>query len=476
MRRNGINFSGHTINQREGGWRKTGSGVYSSLKRNAKSLHIEEGRYGILKRTDLFHHERSGLPALRILIAVSLLLTGFLLFPALSPAISLSGNSSTYAQSREAADGSKILRAYEYLDLAVQDIGGETISFHTGGWLRYDLEEEVSGEKSTNDIQYSYLSFKSKTNNTIVNLGRVMVFEGVAAERVDGLYARTDLKAGFGISAFGGSPVETTSDAPGNNVIYGGRLSHKLGSAYRIGVSALKAEKDGLDYRKEGSVDIWARPAAKVDLTGSSSYNDVTKGWMEHSYALMLGPFEKLRLNTTASWIAYDDYFHAAAMSAFTRAIQPNEKARILGEEASYPLTEKLFISAAYRNFSYDIAGKADYYGGKIRYAASGSGGAGLGYHRMKGETDRLQYSEYRVYGYKKLGRLDLSADVFDVVYAVPINGVKNSYSGSLAALYGLAEAWKIGADVNYSHNPDFDKDVRVFFKVLYRFGAKGGV
>jgi hypothetical protein len=401
-----------------------------------------------------------------------------LFLPTVSPAVSLSGDSSTYVQSREAADSSKILGVYEYLDFAVQNLGNETISFHTGGWLRYDLKEEEFGNKSSSDLQYSYLSFKSKTDNTVVNLGRVMVFEGVATERVDGLYARTDLMAGFGLSGFGGSPVETGTDMPGNSLIYGARLSHQNGDVYKIGISALKEEKDDQDYRREEGIDIWVHPIDKVDVTGRSSYNDVTKGWMEQSYALILGPFEKLRLNATASWIDYDNYFFRTTMSAFTvksGLIQPHEKVRTLGGEASYPIKDKVLITADYKNFTYDIAGKADYFGGKIKYALSGSGGAGIGYHAMVGDTDKLKYNEYRVYGYKKFGHLDVSADVIDVSYVNAINGVKDSYSASLAAQYDLAEAWKLGADVEYSHNPDFDKDIRVFFKVLYHFGAKGG-
>ena len=75
----------------------------------------------------------------------------------------------------------------------------------------------------------------------------------------------------------------------------------------------------------------------------------------------------------------------------------------------------------------------------------------------------------------KKLGKLDLSADLLDVVYDTAIFGVKDSYSGSLAAQYDLAEAWKLGADVEYSHNPDFKSDTRGFVKLLYHFGTKGG-
>ena len=433
----------------------------------------------ILKSLHSFHHrERSGPSAVWLFVTAAAFLLCPMLCPSAASAVSLSGDSSTYAQSREAADNSKILGVYEYLDFAVQNIGNETISFHTGGWLRYDLKEEEFGARSNSDLQYSYLSFRSKTDNTVVNLGRVMVFEGVAAERVDGLYARTDLMAGFGISAFGGTPVETGSDTPGNNVIYGARLSHQYGDLYKIGVSGLKEEKDSADFRKESGVDIWVHPLDKVDLTGRSSYNNATKGWMEHSYALMLGPFEKFRFDTTASWINYDDYFYASTMSAFkltSELLQPHEKLSILGEEVSYPVTDTVSISVDYKSYSYDIAGQADYYGGKVKLSLPESGGAGFSYHRMEGDTDKLKYAEYRLYGYKKFGHLDVTADVIDIAYVSAINGVKDAYAASLAAQYDLTEVWKLGADIEYAHNPDFDKDIRTFFKVLYHFGAKGG-
>jgi len=398
-----------------------------------------------------------------------------------SSAASLSGDSSTYLTSQELADGSKILNGYEYLDIAVRDIGSESVSFYTGGWLRYDMQSQQLNEKSNTDLQYAYLSFKGKADNTTLNLGRVMVFEGVAAERVDGIYARTDMRGGFGFSAFGGTPVETEINEPGNNVIYGARLFHQNGSVYTIGISALQEIKDSQSYRREAGIDLWVHPMGKVDISGRSSYNDITKGWMENTYVLMLGPFAKLRLDTTASWINYNDYFFRVTTSAFslgalsTGLLPADEKVSILGEAASYQVSDAVSIIADYRNYHYSLEGDANYYGGMFKYSVSGSGGAGLGYHRMNGETSKLQYDEYRVYGYKKMGKVDLTADLLDVVYESPINGVKDSFSGSLAALYNLTDAWKIGADIEYLHDPDYSRDFRTFVKLLYHFSAKGG-
>ena len=306
-----------------------------------------------------------------------------------------------------------------------------------------------------------------------------MVFEGVAAERVDGIYARTDLKKGFGISAFGGAPVETGTDLPGNSSIYGGRLSHQYAGLYTIGVSYLNENKNSDIWRREGGLDLWVRPMNKVELTGKSSFNFQTVGWMEHSYYLMFGPFDKLRVNAEATWINYEDYFASTTSSVFKLTpggiLDPKEKVSILGPEVFYAINEKWGISADYKSYSYDIAGSASYYGVKATFRTPKSYSAGISLHKMEGDTDRLTYDEYRIYAAKKINKVDVAVDLLDVKYKEPINDVTNAYSATLAAGYEMTQKLKLGADVEYSKNPDFDKDVRFFLKLNYRFDAELG-
>jgi hypothetical protein len=93
----------------------------------------------------------------------------------------------------------------------------------------------------------------------------------------------------------------------------------------------------------------------------------------------------------------------------------------------------------------------------------------------MDGDTDRLKYDEYRIYMSKKISKADIAIDLLDVKYKEDINGVDNAYSATLAAGYELTEKLKAGADVEYSKNPDFDKDVRLFLKFIYQFDAELG-
>jgi len=401
-------------------------------------------------------------------------------FSSVASALELSGQSNTYLQSRETTDSTKLLPLYEYLNFKAENLGSQNISFHFGGWYRYDLKNESFGTKSTGDLQYAYLSYKPEKGNAVLNLGRLFVNEGVASEQVDGVFGRTDLLGGFTVAAFGGSPVETDFDSRTGDSAYGGRISQGLAEWYRIGFSYLREKNGSEDFRKEEGLDLWFRPANKVELLGSSFYNALTSDWMKHTYFLTLGPFSILSLRTEFTEISYKDYFTSATTTAFKfdpTIIDPNEKLSSIGEEVSFNFG-KTILSADYKKYSYDIAGDANYYGGKITFAGAQNIGAGLSVHRMDGQTDTLKYYEYRLYGYKKFAKTDITVDLFTVSYDEEINGIKNAYSASLAGGYALSARARLAADVEYAKDPFFDKDVRGLVKFVYNFeiepGAKG--
>jgi hypothetical protein len=306
------------------------------------------------------------------------------------------------------------------------------------------------------------------------------VNEGVASEQVDGAFGRTDFIGGITVAAFGGSPVETVSDTRTGDSVYGGRISQGLPELYRIGLSYLREKNNSTDFRKEEGLDLWLRPVDKVELLGTSFYNALTSEWMKHTYYLTLGPFGILSFRTEFTQISYKDYFTNATTTAFKldpTIIDPQEKVSTVGEEVSFNLG-KTMLSADYKKYNYDVAGDADYYGGKLAYAGAQNIGAGLSVHRMDGQTDKLKYYEYRLYGYKKFAKTDITVDLLAVAYDVEINGVKNAYSASLAGGYALSAKARLAADVEYAKDPFFNKDVRGLVKLVYNFdivpGAKG--
>jgi hypothetical protein len=417
--------------------------------------------------------------SLRIAASISSFL---FLLPFTSSALDLSGQSRTYLQSRQGADGTRYLPLYEYLNFNAGNAGSDAVTFHFGGWYRYDFQNEELGTRSTGDLQYAYITMKKSMGNATVSLGRLWVNEGVASAQIDGAYARTDLKGGFTIAAYGGSPVETDNDTRSGDSIYGGRLSQGLPGIYTLGVSYLQEKNNSLDFRKEEGIDAWIRPFGKLELMGSSSYNAETKNWMQHQYHATVGPFSWFRLNLDVSKTWYKEYFAAVnstqsmLMSAFSFTnIDPNETVTMTGGSIVMTPGGPLTVVADYRKYDYQVLNdSATYAGGSVAYTGTGFS-AGAAVHRMSGPTADLRYDEQRAYVFKQIAKADVTLDFLHVAYDEAINGVSDAYTTTAAAGYSFTPKARFVADVEYAKNPDYNRDVRGMLTFVYAFDAKLG-
>lgn len=394
---------------------------------------------------------------------------------------SFSGELDTVFRMRTTVDKRKLFPVYEYVRLNMTNnlSDGSVASFHLGAWGRADLADKSTEKYTDGDLQYAYLSYRAAKNNSVVNLGRQFVTEGVATERLDGVYLRNDFVGGFGAAVFAGVPVITETNYQGGNIVYGTRISQTDKKYYTVGLSALKSEReDDSRYREEEGVDLWVHPMEQVDLTGRSSYNSLTNGWMEHAYSLSVVPLDKLRVSADFSHINYYDYFYnmtTSALSFTNRLIDPNEKLTAAGVALSYSPIKNLTIIADYKLYGYEIAKNANYYGGKATYSLPQSYAAGLSVHRMDGKVDRLRYTEYRAYASKQIGQANVSVDLINIGYDERINGVKNSYAVTGSAGYEFNKKVKVGANMEYLRSPDFDNEVRGLLKVTYAFDTNRG-
>jgi len=414
-------------------------------------------------------------------------------FGAMDPALAqdatlLSGDSATIFRTMQSTNKNNLAPVYEYLHLSAPNLDKNgKFSFDVGGWGRTDLGYRSTNDYHDGDLQYGYFTYRSSKNNLVADLGRQFVTEGVASEKLDGLYLRSDFKAGFGAAAFVGAPVVTEPNRGGGSLIYGGRLTNSMSKYYTLGVSALKVNRSGINYRQEEGVDIWLHPLSQIDIVGRSSYNSITGGWMEHDYQATYSPLNKLSLNASYSDIKYKAYFFNMTTNVFSLIstsnpggiLDPNERVQATGGSVAYAPNKMLVLAADYKNLHHAIAGDANYYGGKATLTLPAAFVTGLSIHRMDGSTDKLRYSEYRVFASKKIYRFDLTADYIDTNYDSPINGVDNSHTLVGAASYEIKHGLKIWADLNYSKNPYYDNNVAGLFKLTYAFdfrrGAEGG-
>jgi hypothetical protein len=392
---------------------------------------------------------------------------------------SFSGESSTIFRMRTTIDKKNLFPAYEYLRLNMTDnrSDGSGVSFYLGAWGRGDLADKSGANNPDGDLQYAYLTYRAPTNNSVATVGRQFVSEGVAAERIDGVYLRNDFAYGIGASAFFGNAVITEPTYQGGAVTYGARISQANKKCYSVGLSVLKSDReDNSSYREESGIDIWLHPLAQVDVTGRSTYNAMTSGWMESSYALSYAPLSTLRFGADFAHINFKDYLYGVTTSALsiTNPVwKMNEKQTAVGTSVGYTGIKNLSVSADYRFYSYDQSGDASYFGGKASYKFPEELVVGAGVHRMDGYIERLRYTESRIFAAKKIGHVDLTVDALNINFDKSINGVTNSYAITGAAGYEVNRKLKVAADLEYSKNPDFDREVRALLRATYTFDTK---
>lgn len=396
--------------------------------------------------------------------------------------ISFSGRSDTLVRVRPTVDEKTVVPAYEYLNLSLSQHGpGGSLAIDVGGWGRIDLGEEDSAiERGAGDLQYGYLSYRSKTSNFALNVGRQLVSEGVAIERIDGVSLHSDLLGGLGMTAFFGGGTDLETNVLGADTVFGGRLSHGVPGLYTLGVSMTKADREGDNLREAVGGDLWLHPGKDLELIGRSSYNNLSKGWMEHAYTLVVSAGDDLSLAADLQSINYRDYFAAATTSALwlksggTGTLDPDEKLLAAGGSLSWRILSGLTLDADYKNYAYELAGSADYFGGGLGWAPAESFRAGCSYHRMDGETAKLSYDEYRLYLAKQFDALDLTLDLYDVRYDEKLNDISNSYAVTLAAAYELAEELRLSADLDYGRNPDYEREIKGLVRLTYAFAKEG--
>lgn len=386
-------------------------------------------------------------------------------------AADLVGRSRTFLSAKETVFNENILKVYEYVDLSLYNIGKKDISFHASGWGRYDIENLSGRDRQEGELAYAYVDVPVKAMNARFRLGRQFVFAGAASEQIDGTSITTRI-SGFGASLFAGSPPELDIDHRGGDSILGWRLSHQKKGLYEVGASYLKEDNDSTDFREEYGADLWLKPAKWLSLQGTSTYNEITSGWMEHTYRLTAAKSGKLKAYAEYSMVDYGHFFNASTMTAFSNAFvdsQESYSASSLGIE--YKPGDSMNYTIRYKSYSYDIAGDADSYGGGVVYT-KGSRIAGLSVDRTNGDTEKLRYYMYRAFASFKVKKLDITGDLTLLDYDAKTASTDQTLSATGAIGYRLKDNLRTGLELTYEENPLFNSETRALLKLNYRFGA----
>ncbi len=382
--------------------------------------------------------------------------------------------SNTYLQLREDARDNKYAPLYEYFNLELNNLKDGQVSFYSSGWIRYDLSSRSGDERENDELTYIFLTYSPLKDRSLkFSAGRHFVFGGVASEQIDGISTRWEITPFTGFSLFGGIPVETESDGRGSDLIYGGRVFQRIERKAEFGVSYIREVNDGSSYREEMGLDVWGRPLRWFEIQGQSFYNNITEGWLDHSYNLRIFPLQQLTLSTLFSHTDYTDAFSATTLSAFSPDyLGLNEELTKIGGAAEYRLNNSFTGIVDYTKYEYKNTGNADYYGAKLTGKLH-EVSIGASIHRMEGDTEKLKYTETRLYAMKRFSMLNLSVDAISLHYDTPYNGLSTAYSVNGTVGYKFSNSLMATVSCDYSKSPDFTHDTKVLLKLTYNLKRK---
>jgi hypothetical protein len=415
-----------------------------------------------------------------------------LCLPSLALAVDFSGNSFTIfrfeQQDIPGFNKKTLVPATEFLRLDADKLGSDNLSFHLYGWGRADLADHSTNEGDTDaDLSYGYLEYRFPKADGQIKGGRFFVYEGVAAEQVDGVSARVDLSAGFTMSVFGGAPVKLDRDTRSKgDYIFGGRMSWRLPGILEIGASGLHegavklGENGPRDDRQMVGGDIWLRPCKVVELSGHTFYNATTEGIAEHSYILAITPVKSLTINGSYNDIRFRDNF---AFSNLRSLFNPDsgDKVKSYGGSVTWAIAKQFEVTGDYKRYNRDDLGNSNRYGGEIRLLLAGNKSrSGVSYHRLdvpdSMESLYPSFHEARAYTMYDSGKYIASIDGIADFYDEKIYDERTAYEVIASIGYRITPSLALSGDLSYGQNPYNSDDLRGVVRLSYdfTFASKG--
>lgn len=385
-----------------------------------------------------------------------------------------------------------VLPATQFLGLTADKLADGNLSLHLYGWGRADLaDKSFNNDQASGRLTYGYLQYRFDQANANIRAGRLFVREGIVNEQIDGISTRTDLPMGFGLSAFGGATVHTAhisgenSDGKGD-VLYGGRANYRYKGLLEIGLSGVYESNAPTlvthpvgDYRRVGG-DIWVTPVKTIDIIGHSSYNPETGQFAEHTYLLNIKPVRHIVLTGEFNLHREQSYLYAWTMFSGA-ALNPNDKSRSVGLNASYEVNKNLEVAVDYKHYTREF-GAADRFGGdaRVNYKDNSIRG-GIGYHYLDagegfaiGTNPSASYHEVRCYTMHDTKGYFAAIDILGDFFKDKIYNKSSAWEATGSLGYHITPALALSGDVSYGRNPQFTEETKGLLRLTYNMTYPG--
>ncbi|HEY6839332.1 MAG TPA: hypothetical protein VI389_11355 [Geobacteraceae bacterium] len=408
-----------------------------------------------------------------------------LIFPATASAVEVGTYGTTIVRFEErSAPGfakERLVPATQFLGIDTYRLGDDNLSLHLYGWGRVDLADRSTAEKDTDaDLSYGYLDYRFPKANGAIRAGRFFLYEGVAAEQLDGVNARADLAKGFTASVFGGAPVKLDRDGRSKgDYIVGGRMSYRLAGILEIGASGLHEGRVLLDPvsgvtddRQLVGGDVWLSPHRAIEVRGRTVYSASTQAIAEHSYLLTVKPVPAFSVTGEYNENRLKDYF---AFTNLRSLFNPDAGDTVwyYGASATYAVAKAAEVMADYRHYRRDTLGGSDRFGGELRLTfLDNKVRGGASYHRLEGASGINSFHELRGYVLYDDKKYAASIDAIEHLYKDNIYGRKSAYEIAGSIGYHVMTNLALSGDLSYGQNPQQNDELKGLVRLTFNYST----
>jgi hypothetical protein len=415
----------------------------------------------------------------------------------------------------------------QYLGIDATKLGSDGLSLHLFGWGVKDLGDSGPtmyngtpvGASSGGYLNYGYLQYRFDQANAEIKAGRFTVNQSTGFEQVDGVSARTDLRGGFTISAFGGKPVIYHTEELGSQInynfqhdfIFGARLAWRLPQITEIGVSYLEdgtkpaqnlAIPQTEDFtRRQMGVDLLVTPTSSFDLRGRTvfdvakhpevapgapAHNDIA----EHDYTATWRLGSQVSVTGNYAERNYFAYFAGTNMPSLFKQ-DDHDMFRGWGGKVTWTTTANFQMTGDYRHMHRETFGDANSAGGDMRWDFNDKSVLfGIAGHVVNAVDTKfvdptqpylsLSHEEARIWTMVTKGQYSASLDCIIQRYdgGDPyLAGARKLYEAVGSLGYQVNPNLKVSGDMSYGTSLVAAHQTVGMLKAEYRFGSakKGG-
>jgi len=339
------------------------------------------------------------------------------------------------------------------------------------GPIRFWQNGAPAGSRATGDVDVGYLRGDLLGRHLTFRLGRQMIVEGSARMiHLDGAQLVLRLPLGFGLSAYGGSPVAPRFDARGTafatgssnaDLAYGGRVSWSRGSLVTIGASVSMAKAGSQVSREEAGADLKLAPLHGLEILGSGFYSLYDGRLAQATGAVQYQVVRSLALLADVQRVEPDLLLPRNSILAVFIADNRTDA----GGGVHWTPLRTLTVDA-----DYHFLGATDGNGNRVRAKGvfTGLARASLGADLQLLKIPDNGYVLGRLFGSREWGRISGTLDLWLYRYDKKVNDQDQSLGATLTGGYQLAPAWKVLLAATAGSDPFYKSRVDVMAKLAW--------